>query len=156
MLNYSDCNESLLQAAMTEGLTERTEVNIIAKILADLLKTSARRTFGQPVAQCRQSNAVLVKWISALCISWRDELMVPLKNGLSSIALLQQAVSDVVKQTEAIFSLGDTLRQAESRVDADRRERKRRRKEEESGDATMVDSIGAGPVAPYTIERLVF
>ncbi len=82
--------------------------------------------------------------------------MVPLENGLSSIALLQQAVSDVVNQTEAIFSLGETLRQAESRIDADRRERKRRRKEEESGDATMVDSSGAGPVAPYTIERLVF
>lgn len=156
IIQYSRCNETLLRNALLEGLPVKHEPLVLSRVLADLLEEEGSDA-EPPQRRSGSRTALIAKWIYTLCEACHERLIVSEDDaeepeGDSPLAYILRSVRATLERTEAVISLQDSLhRFGTSKLDG-------HVKESLAADALVMPSrdLVAGPVPPYSIERLAF
>ncbi|KAL3945252.1 MAG: hypothetical protein SGBAC_000663 [Bacillariaceae sp.] len=109
IVSYSDCNQGILRVALSEGLGNHHEAIIVAKMLAEILSEAPKDSSVGKSAK-RSKMKTTCQWITALCDSFQDELMLAkTPNGESYLQFLLLSVTAATKHSEAIISLREDV-----------------------------------------------
>ena len=108
IVGYSECNESMLRAALVEELNSSAEALILARMLPNLLIASPCEN----LAEWNVRSAC--QWISALSESYRDDLTwTKTSSGMNYLTTLLTSIEKITKNSEAMMLLKDSIGAAE-------------------------------------------
>jgi hypothetical protein len=145
---YSECNEAMLRVALLDGLASHDAI-IVARLLSDMVASTPKDV----ISQCPPSLNVVkstCQWISALCDSFQDDLSeAKTSDGESYLNSLLRSVAVTTKQSQAIMSLKEDIRRAESEIGS----------KGSNVNETPIETknfSGGEEIPGYSIDRLVF
>ena len=135
VVEYSDCNESLLRTALQQSLPLDDEPLLLAKLLLETLTS-------------KRLQSASSKWIFALCDGCREQLQES-QNGMNYNIILDR-LKCIIQESEFILGLSQYLREPSKmskEIDLTRRPKVIKSKKGKSKDEQIPD---------YCIEQLVF
>ena len=135
VVEYSDCNESLLRTALQQGLSLDDEPILLAKLLLETLSS-------------KRLQSASSKWIFALCDGCREQLQES-QNGMNYKVILDR-LQRIIQEGELILGLAQYLREPSKRpneIDLTTRRQDIKSKKGKSKGEQIPD---------YCIEQLVF
>jgi hypothetical protein len=113
IVSYSECNETMLRAAMLEGFLQKQEANLLASALSKILTTAPQEVILKDHLSQNTTRATC-QWISSLCDAFRDELSeIIVAEGESRLASISNALASAVSQSEKMLSLQEDVKRAE-------------------------------------------
>ena len=99
---YSQCNEAMLRAALTEGLSRRQAI-LLAGLLSKLISNPSS-------ASCEHVPTSSCRWISALADCYRDALILSTSTvGINRLSSIHRSLVFTVGHYEAALSLQDDV-----------------------------------------------
>jgi hypothetical protein len=114
IVSYSECNETMLRAAMLEGFLQKSEANLLASALSKILTSAPQEVILRDRLPQNTTRATC-QWISSLCDAFRDELSeIMVAEGESRLASMSNALASAVSQSEIILSLQEDVKRAET------------------------------------------
>jgi hypothetical protein len=156
ILYYSECNEAMLREALRECLSSAKEVALLARLLSDMLLSPPLK-IGPQYNRHKNMTLALCQWVSGLCESRRDDLVVArTSSGETYLSVLVSSVSRVTRNTMAAMSLKGDIGYAHT---------KRRKMEREVRNLAIIDSktahfaeqdIKEEDIPGYSIEKIMF
>jgi len=146
VVEYSECNETMLRLALAEELSSSSEAMILARLLPNLLLPDP---YKNPLRQIERPNSVksACQWIAALSESFRDDLRFAMISPQDTyLTFLLNSVTKATKNSEAIMSFKDCIGVAEMM--------KKYKKLNERKDASETPQIE--DLMGYSIDRIIF
>lgn len=156
ILYYTECNEAMLREAFKECLSSGKEVALLARLLSDMLLSPPLK-IGSQHKRHNNMTKTLCQWVSGLCESRRDELVVEMTpSGETYLSVLVNSVARVTRNAMAAMSLKDDIGYAHT---------KRRKMEREARNLAIIDSktahfaekdVKEEDIPGYSIEKVTF
>jgi hypothetical protein len=113
IVSYSECNETMLRAAMLEGFLQKQEANLLASALSKII-TSAPQEVILKDRISQNTTRATCQWLSSLCDAFRDELSeIMVAEGESRMTSISNALASAVSQSEKILLLQEDVKRAE-------------------------------------------
>lgn len=155
VVSYAECNESMLRAALIDGLSSGDEALVLARLLSNLLMKSLGKTSspGGDTLQRHQVIRSVCQWTATLCDVFRDDLIsstIP-TTAETYLDFLMRSTKDAIRSSEALIACNDFFCLAESRS------RKRRKKASKSdGSSSYYEEEDDDNIPGYSIDELIF